>query len=163
MNKRTIAVALGAAALAVPAAAVAQSGHANGKPKHAAKAHDKGGHKAKRSKTVNFVFKGIFTAPGTVAISSGNAHVRKGGFVGQEVDFDLAQAKIVADDTNADGKVDAGDVTDGDKVLVQARVTRGTKYAAPVDGTVATALAARKLVDQTHPSEDEATPAPTMP
>jgi hypothetical protein len=134
MNKRTIAVALGAAALAVPAAAVAQPGHGKDKP-------------PKKAKTVNFVFKGTFNAPGTVTVSAGNAHVRKGGYVGTEVTFDLDDAKIVGVDTTADGKVDLADVADGDKVLVQARVAKGT---AP-----ASELAARKLVDQTRAQEPE--------
>jgi len=134
MNKRTIAAALGAVALAVPAAAVAQPGHGKGKP-------------PKKAKTVNFVFKGTFNAPGTVTVSAGNAHVRKGGYVGTEVTFDLDDAKIVGVDTTADGKVDLADVADGDKVLVQARVAKGT---AP-----ASELAARKLVDQTRAQEPE--------
>ena len=134
MNKRAIAVALGAAALAVPAAAVAQPGHGKDKP-------------PKKAKTVNFVFKGTFNAPGTVTVSAGNAHVRKGGYVGTEVTFDLDDAKIVGVDTTADGKVDLADVADGDKVLVQARVAKGT---AP-----ASELAARKLVDQTRAQEPE--------
>ncbi|HZH25400.1 MAG TPA: hypothetical protein VEY49_10870 [Solirubrobacteraceae bacterium] len=138
MNKRTIAVALGAAALAVPAAAVAQPGHGKDKP-------------PKKAKTVNFVFKGTFNAPGTVTVSAGNAHVRKGGYVGTEVTFDLDDAKIVGVDTTADGKVDLADVADGDKVLVQARVAKGTKH-----GTApASELAARKLVDQTRAQEPE--------
>ena len=141
MNTRIIAAALGAAALVLPAAAVADPGH---------------GHKPKKAKTVTFVFKGTFTAPGTVSVLSGNAHVRKGGYVGQSISFDLATAKIVAVDTNADQKVDLGDVADGDKVLVQARVTKGTKYAAPAEGETAAAIAARKLIDQTRLSTEDA-------
>jgi len=138
MNKRTIAVALGAAALAVPAAAVAQPGHGKDKP-------------PKKAKTVNFVFKGTFTAPGTVTVSAGNAHVRKGGYVGTDVTFDLDDAKIIGVDTTADGKVDLADVADGDKVLVQARVAKGTKH-----GTApGSELAARKLIDQTRAQEPE--------
>jgi hypothetical protein len=142
MNLRIIAAALGAAALAIPAAAAADPGHGKAKPKKAAK-------------TVTYVFKGTFTAPGTVAVLSGNAHVRKGGYVGQSISFDLATAKIVGVDTNADLKVDATDVTDGDRVLVQARVAKGTKYAAPAEGETAAAIVARKLVDQTGPPADE--------
>src|SRR5215218_1703400 len=127
-----------AAALALPAAAVADSGHGKG--------HDK---PAKKVKTVTYVFKGTFTAPGTVTVTSGNAHVRKGGYVGNDVSFDLAAAKVVGVDTNADLKVDVTDVADGDKVLVQARIARGTKFAAPAEGETAAAIAARKLVDQT--------------
>jgi carbohydrate-selective porin OprB len=138
MTTRTIAAALAAAALAVPAAAVADPGHGKG--------HDK---PAKKSKTVTYVFKGTFTAPGTVAVTSGNAHVRKGGYVGQSISFDLSSAKVVGVDTNADLKVDASDVADGDKVLVQARIAKGTKFAAPTEGESAAAIAARKLVDKT--------------
>ena len=152
MNKRIIAAALGAAALAVPAAAVAQPGHARGKP---TKAVEKSNSKVKKAKTVNFVFKGTFIASGTVSVSSGNAHVRKGGFVGEEISFDLATAKIVGDDTNVDLEVTLLDVTDGDKVLVQARLARRTEYAA----ITATDIVARKLIDQTRvPAEEPATP-----
>ena len=145
MNKRTIAVVLGAAALAVPAAAVAQPGHAKTKPK--------------KAKVVNFVFKGTFTAPGTVTISAGNAHVRKGGYVDGDVLFDLTGAKIVGVDTTGDGKVDVTDVADGDKVLVQARLAKGTKYGS----ALATGLVARKLIDQTRSeSDDDETPEPEV-
>jgi hypothetical protein len=143
MNTRIIAAALGAAALVLPAAAVADPGHGHG-------------HNPKKAKTVTFVFKGTFTAPGTVSVLSGNAHVRKGGYVGQSISFDLATAKIVGVDTNADQKVDLGDVADGDKVLVQARVSKGTKYVAPAEGETAAAIAARKLVDQTGLSTEDA-------
>ena len=145
MNKRIIATVLGAAALAVPAAAVADSSH-----NHAGKAVVKGQVKAKKAKKVMFVFKGTFTAPGTVAVQSGNAHVRKGGYVGKTVEFDLENAKIVVADTNADGKRDVADVTDGDRVLVQARMLKRTKYAAPVEDEAAeaaeAAIVARKLI-----------------
>jgi len=138
MNTRIVSAALAAAALALPAAAIADPGHGKG--------HDK---PAKKVKTVTFVFKGTFTAPGTVTVTAGNAHVRKGGYVGQAIAFDLATAKVVGVDTNADLKVDAADVGEGDKVLVQARVAKGTKYAAPAEGETAAPIAARKLVDQT--------------
>lgn len=144
MHTRTILAALAAAALAVPAAAVADSGPGKG--------HDK---PAKKAKTVTYVFKGTFTAPGTVAVTSGNAHVRKGGYVGQSVTFDLASAKVVGVDTNADLKVDAADVADGDKVLVQARIAKGTKWAAPAEGETAAAVVARKLVDKTGAPEED--------
>jgi hypothetical protein len=141
MNTRTIAAALGAAALLLPTAAGADPGHGKG-------------HKHK-AKTVTFVFKGTFTAPGTVAVVSGNAHVRKGGYVGQSISFDLATAKVVGVDANADQKVDVSDVADGDKVLVQARVAKGTKYAAPAEGETAAAIVARKLIDRTAASTED--------
>jgi len=145
MNTRIVSAALAAAALALPAAAIADPGHGKG--------HDK---PAKKVKTVTFVFKGTFSAPGTVTVTSGNAHVRKGGYVGKQVSFDLATAKVVGVDTNADLKVDATDVGEGDNVLVQARVAKGTKYAAPVEGeAAAAAIVARKLVDQTGAATEE--------
>jgi hypothetical protein len=145
MNTRITVVALAAAALALPAAATADPGHGNGHEKKADAEHGKG---SKKPKTVTYVFKGTFTAPGTVTVAAGNAHVRKGGYVGQAVSFDLTTAKLVGVDANGDQKVDIADVADGDKVLVQARIAKGTKYAAPAEGETAAAIVARKLVDQ---------------
>ena len=149
MNTRVLAAAVTAAALAIPAAAVAQPGKGKGAEKPA-KVH------AKKTKKVNFVFKGTFTAPGTIEVLSGNAHARKGGFVGEAITFDLTSAKVVVADTNGDGTLDVTDVKDGDSVLVQARIARGTKFAAPADGEVAETFSARKLVDQTNPPVEEA-------
>jgi hypothetical protein len=147
MNSRIVIAALAAVALAVPTAATAKSGHGNGHEKHSAKVHGK----AKKPKKVMFIFKGTLAAPGSVQVVAGNSHVRKGGFVGQEVVFDFADAKVVAADTNADQKVDVADVSTGDVVLVQARVAKRTAFAEGADPIVA-----RKLVDKTHPRvEDE--------
>jgi hypothetical protein len=147
MSNRIIVAVAAAAALAVPAVAVAQPGKGKGHEKQTVKAHGK----AKQPKKVMYVFKGTFSAPGTVEVTSGNSHVRKGGFVGEAVTFDLASATVVAADTNADQKVDVTDVKDGDVVLVQARVAKRTKYAEDAE-----AIAARKLVDKTNaPVEDE--------
>lgn len=162
MNTRVIAAVLGAAALAVPAAAAADSGHGRGHDKRTAEdvVKDKGKGKAKKAKKVMFVFKGAFTAPGTVEVRSGNAHVRKGGFVGQAVTFDFASAKVVVADTNADAKLDVADVKDGDLVLVQARLDKRTGHVAPAAGETAEPIVARKLIDKTNaPLEDEE-PAP---
>lgn len=149
MNKRIIVAALAAATLAVPTGAVAQPGKSKGHEKRTAKAHGK----AKQPKKVMFVFKGKFTSTGTVEVTSGNSHVRRGGFVGHAVTFDFVNAKVVAADTNADLKVDVTDVKDGDVVLVQARVARRTKYAEDAE-----AISARKLVDKTNaPVENEDT------
>lgn len=138
MNSRLISATVAAAALAVPAVAVAKPDPGKHHDTPAATSRGKG-------KTVTFVFKGTFSAPGTVEVRSGNAHVRKGGFVGQAVTFDFANAKVVAADTNADHQVNVADVKDGDAVLVLARIARRTKFA---DG--ADALPARKLVDTTN-------------
>jgi ABC-type amino acid transport substrate-binding protein len=149
-NMRIVVAALAAAALAVPAAAGAQpgKGHGGGREKQ-----ERAGGKAKKVKkprTVTLVFKGTFTAPGTVEVLAGNAHVRKGGFVGEAVTFDFESAKVVVADANADQAMDVSDVADGDLVLVQARAARGTEFAADVE-----AIVARKLVDQTHPPVED--------
>jgi hypothetical protein len=146
MSKQIIAAALSAAALAAPAAAVARQGH--GHENKAAK------HVVKKAKKVTFVFRGTFVAPGTVQVRAGNAHVRKGGFVGQSVSFDLAAARIVVADTNGDLGRDVADVKDGDVVLVKARLPRRTKYVAAGDGEAAQAVVARMLVDKTNAPDD---------
>jgi hypothetical protein len=93
--------------------------------------------------TVAYIFKGTWTAAdGTVKVTSGNRHVRKAGFVGQSVQFDLTNARLVVADTNGDGSRTVADLKDGDKVLVQARLPRKDPGSAP--------FKARKLVDQTH-------------
>jgi hypothetical protein len=145
MKTRLLAVLLGTAVLALPAAALAKPGH----EKHA----------AKKAKKVTFVFKGTFTAPGTLQVTAGNAHVRKGGYVGNAVTFDFASAKVVAADTNADQTVNVADVKDGDVVLVKARLPRRTEYVMPSDDQIAEAILARKLIDRTNPPvEDTDTP-----
>jgi hypothetical protein len=158
MNKRIPALVLSAALLAVPAVATAKD---HGQQKHEKQEH-KSHSKSKKAKKVTFVFKGTFAAPGTVTVTSGNAHVRKGGFVGQAVTFDLATAKIVVADTNGDGERNLADVKDGDKVLVQARMARRTQYVAPAEGETAEAVVARKLVDQAaaESGDDATAPAP---
>jgi hypothetical protein len=158
MNKRTIiAIAAGAAALFLPAAASADPGHGRGKDKSAAAesvtTHGKGA--AKKAKKVTFVFKGTFTADGTVTVSSGNAHVRRGGFVRQSVAFDLSGARIVVADTNADQTLDLADVQAGDRVVVKARLAKGTKYVAAAEGQTAEQLVASRLIDKTHVADDE--------
>ena len=168
MKTRIIAVALGIAAFAVPSAD-ARPDHGKGHKEEAAeevvKEGAKGKQKPKKAKTVTFVFKGTFTSPGTVEVSSGNAHVRKGGYVGQDVAFDLSAAKLVVADTDGVPGITPADVQAGDKVLVQARLPRGTKAPAPVEEPTAeaatdeepaaeeapAAFKARKLIDLTRP------------
>jgi hypothetical protein len=160
MDKRIVAAVLGAAALAVPTAAVADSGHGKGVEKKAAKENIKAKDKGKKAKKVMLVFKGTFTAQGTVEVVSGNAHVREGGFVGHQVMFDFASARVVVADTNADHKVGVTDVKDGDLVLVQARAVKGAEYATPAEGETAAAIVARKLIDKTNAPVEDEDPAP---
>jgi hypothetical protein len=143
LKKHIIAAALGVAILTIPATALADSGHGKGRDKQAA------------AKKVTFVFKGIFTTPGTIEVRSGNAHVRKGGFIGQKINFDLTTARIVAEDSTGDQKVDMSDVNNGDVVLVQARLNKSTKYVAPTQDTTLAAIVARKLIDKTNPPADD--------
>ena len=151
MTSRITVAALAAAALALPAAATADPGNGKGPEKKAEHVTGK-----KQAKTVTYVFKGTFSATGTVTVASGNAHVRRGGYVAQAIDFDFANAKVVGVDANGDQKVDVTDVAEGDKVLVQARLTKGTEYTAPAEGETAEAIVARKLVDRTGTEEDAA-------
>ena len=79
---RRFAALLGVGILFVPAVAAAKPGP---KPEKPAKA-------PKPAKTSTYVFKGLWHADGTVTVSSGNAKVRKGGYVGVSVAFDVTGA-----------------------------------------------------------------------
>jgi hypothetical protein len=187
MSNRWMAVVLGAAVLAIPGTAVAKGDHGkgHGKAKQEKAEHHKGhkhGKKDKASKKAkkpkNFVFRGVYKGDGVVTVVSGNGWVRKGGYVGKDVTFDLSAAKLIVADTDGVPGVTAADVQAGDVVLVQARLPRGTKAPVeapePEDNTAEAsgddapaedapvAIKARKLIDFTHPpvSEDqEAEPA----
>jgi hypothetical protein len=154
--KRTTAV-LAVVALAAPAGVLAKGkSHDAGskgkaKTERVAKGKKGKGHAHGRAKPRTFVFKGTWTADG-VAVSGGNARVRKGGFKGTTVVFDLTNAKIRSADANGDGTVDAADLADGDKVVVQAKLRSDTEPGAD-------ALPARKVVNQSNPAEQE-TPEP---
>jgi hypothetical protein len=151
-NVRNALVALGVAVIVTPAAvsegkvrdANAKQDHRHGPPASVVekKAERKAEKQAKHGdKKVTYVFKGTYGADG-VNVLSGNKQVRRAGLVGQTVVFDLSAARIVVADHNGDGKRDASDLQDGDKVVVQARLPRRDPGAAP--------FAARRLVDQTH-------------
>ena len=90
-----------------------------------------------------------------MTVSSGNSRVRKGGYVGQDVTFDLSKAKIVAADSDGVAGVSAADVKAGDKVLVQARLPRGTKAPAPAAPEApAEAAASEEPVGRRGPGRD---------
>jgi len=114
--KKSLMVALGVAALAVPAGAVASNGQGKGHQGDHGKGHG--------IKEVAWVFKGYYAGGGSIDVRHGNSRVRKGGFVGQTVAFDLSGARIVVRDVNGDGQRDLGDVAAGDWVLVKARLPR---------------------------------------
>jgi hypothetical protein len=134
--KRALLVALGAGALAVPAAALAKPpadhGHGHG--------HGHGG-----NPTVMYVFKGAYGSDGVVAVNHGNGHVKKANLVGQDVQFDLTNARLVVADTNADGSVTPDDVASGDRVVVQARLPKQDPGDQP--------FTAKRLVDQSNPPD----------
>jgi hypothetical protein len=131
--RSSLIVALGIAALAIPAGAIAKQGENHGKANGKTKTHN-----------VAYVFKGIYKGESMVEVKSGNSRVRKGGLVGQTVTFDLTNAKVVVADTNADGQKTLADVQTGDKVLVKAMLPRKNPGSQP--------FAAKRLVDQTHPA-----------
>lgn len=100
----------------------------------------KGKHKVHK---VTYIFHGTWkAADGSVDVTRGNAHVRKAGFVGQNVTFDLTKARIVVADTDGDGSRTTADLKDGDRVLVAARLPRKTPGSQP--------FSARLLIDQTN-------------
>lgn len=139
-------VVLGVAALAIPAAAVAKHanhGHHNAKAHHHGKANGRN-----KTHAVAYVFKGLYAGEGTTAdeglveVMHGNSRVRKGGFIGETVSFDLSNARIVVADVNGDGQRNLEDVATGDRVVVIARLPRKDPGSQP--------FVARRLIDQTH-------------
>ena len=126
-----------AAIAAMPAAAGAKRGHGHGHAHGHGKPHK-----------VSYVFKGTYAGSGVVSVTRGNRHTRKADLVGIDVAFDLAEAKVTVADTNLDGVSDASDLLAGDKVVVKARLVKGDPGAQP--------FAAKHLVDQTHPAEEQA-------
>lgn len=144
--RKTSLIALGIGALAIPAAAVADpGGHGHGHGHGHDPAH---GHGHGHNPTVMYVFKGTYGPDaGTVTVNHGNGHVKKAGLVGAPVSFDLSAAKLVVADTNADGSVTADDVVGGDTVVVKARLPKQDPGAQP--------FAAKQLVDQTNPADDD--------
>jgi hypothetical protein len=131
--RSSLIVALGVAALAIPAGAVANQGANHGKANGHAKTHN-----------VAYVFRGLYKGESMVEVKAGNSRVRKGGLVGTTVTFDLTNARIVVADTNSDGQKNLEDVKTGDKVLVKAMLPRKNPGSQP--------FAAKRLVDQTHPA-----------
>lgn len=132
--RRNLIVALGLVALAVPSAAIASKGENHGQGKGHSKVHN-----------VAYVFKGVYEGESLVEVKAGNSRVRRGGFVGETVSFDLSEARIVVADTNADGTTDLNDVVTGDTVVVKAMLPKAEPGSQP--------FAAKRLVDQTNSAE----------
>ena len=181
MITRWMAVVLGAAVLAVPGTALAKGDHGKGKGHEKTHKVEKKAKKQKQSKKAKkphtYVFKGVYKGEGVVTVESGNSRVRKGGYIGEDVTFDLASAKIVAGDSDGVAGISAADVKPGDKVLVQARLPRGTKAPVSEEPTAETstddavaeepvaeeppaAIKARKLVVLSRPAVDDESEKP---
>jgi hypothetical protein len=125
---------VGAAALLAPAAAGAKPGHAHGHApasghasKPAKKHHAKHVRHARRVHLRNYVFQGTLvsadTAAKTAVVHVVHANRWARSFVGQDVTFDLAKARLHAQDSNHDGTVDLADLAAGDAVLVRAKLS----------------------------------------
>ena len=133
VGKRWLA-AIGVAALAVPAAAIAHPGHGHG--------NDHG-----KNHKVQYIFRGAYAGSGLVSVTGGNHHARKADLVGTDVQLDLTGTKLDVADTNADQVVDVNDLVTDDQVLVQVRLPKQDPGAQP--------FAARHLVDQTNPADSD--------
>jgi VCBS repeat-containing protein len=152
MNANRLLPLLGAAALALPGAALADgpgTGHGkanapgqlkkqSAQTKHTPPAHGRGR---------NLVFKGTVTAVDaaantvTITVTGGNHPAKT--FKGQTLAFDVSKAKIRAADKNANGtRNELADVVAGDKVLIHVHLAKGTTATPP--------LAAKQLVDKTR-------------
>jgi hypothetical protein len=133
--KRFLLVALGVAALAVPAGAIAKQGQNHGKGKD-------------KSKKAAYVFKGFYVDDSSLDVRRGNSRVRKGGFIGETVEFDFSNARIVVRDTNGDHKRNLDDVESGDWVIVKTRLPRKDPGSQPFE--------AKRLIDKTnHPGKSK--------
>lgn len=116
-----------AAALALPASAVAKS-HAGGKGKHGgshARDHSgKKGHKARVSYNFKGVVASVDPAAKTVVVSieHANRHGRK--FVGEDLTFDFTKTRLVVADVNSDGARSLADISEGDRIKVRVKLRR---------------------------------------
>jgi len=155
LNKRLaqIVTVAALAAFLLPAGALGSPGHGHGKAKkdgqgetHGHKGKDDPkGHKGKGDAHKAWVFRGTYNADGTVRVTSGNSRVRRANpaLVGTDVAFDYSAARFSVADTNNDSAENKDDLQPGDRVVVKARRN--------ADGT----FKARKVVDRTHPKQDE--------
>jgi hypothetical protein len=93
---------------------------------------------------VAYRFQGTFhVADSSLSVLGGNHHVRRAGFVGQTVTFDLSAARFRVADVNGDGNHDAADLREGDAVAIKAFAPRrATPHPAP--------FAASRVIAQPH-------------
>src|SRR5438552_91912 len=154
LNRTLVAVGI-AAALALPASAVAKN-HGGGKGKHggshARSQSGKQKHKGHDAR-VAYTFKGVVAsvdpAAKTVVVSvdHANRHGRK--FVGQDLTFNFSNTRLVVADVNSDGAEDLGDVSEGDRIKVRVKLPRnpGDLSSGPID--------ARKMSAQCDNTSDD--------
>lgn len=128
--KHRLAMALGIAALAAPAAALAKPDHDHGDG---------------QTKSAQYIVKGTYAVDGVVSVTKANGHARKAGWKGEDVAFDFSAAEIRGPDTNLDGITDLTDVVAGAPVKVKARLPKGDPGPAP--------YAAQRLVDKSESAE----------
>jgi hypothetical protein len=97
-TRRVVAV-LGAAALAIPSAAVAAPGKSKGPDGSDTARHHVGGKaetrtkakarsRAKQVKLATYVVKGVLDEAGNVDVTGGNSHTRRAGLIRDDVEFD---------------------------------------------------------------------------
>jgi hypothetical protein len=154
---------LAAAALAAPVAAEAKGSPdpGPGQSSRAGVRPGKSGDKAKRNLTVTYVFSGtvvsVDAAAGTAVVKVTKVNHQRSSARNLTVTFDLTKAKITAADVNADTRATVADIAAGDRVLVHARLPLRTPDLTGI-------VAARKLVDHTHPvpETNDSTEAPAV-
>ena len=110
------------------------AGHGHGRPSaQDVQAAPKTSHARGHAHPVAFVFTGTVAAPAvgtllTVHVVHGNHWSRRGGFAGQDVTFDLTNARLSVADTDGTPGADAGDFKQGDRVVILAKLPRTTAY-----------------------------------
>jgi hypothetical protein len=142
--------------LVFPAGALAHGApvgsHGAGHGSSAQSQNERGGHGQGRAHRhipmVAIVAKGTVVSvdptTNTAVVQVTRANHHGAGLVGTQVTIDLSKARISVADANGDGQKNLADVAVSDDVLVRGRI--------PLHGSLAGALSAGRLIDQTHPA-----------
>ena len=148
MRARSALALLAAAAVAGPGVANAATKAESGSAKGQAMVQKAKGKKKAKPKPVNYLVRGVYdAADASVTVSSGNAHARRGGLIGDRMVLDLSAVQPKVADTDGDGAQTAADLVTGDKLTVKLRLPR----LAPGDGP----FTPRSVVDRTNPPVEE--------
>ena len=146
----------GTLALVFPAGALAHGApdgsHGAGHGNSAQSQHKHGGHGQGRANRhgpmVAIVAKGtvvsVDPAASSAVVQITRANHHGAALVGTQMTIDLSKARISVADANGDGQKNLADVAVSDHVLVRGRI--------PLHGSLAGALSAGRLIDQTHPA-----------